>query len=60
MQDYVFKINQITYSCYRSNPFVVHVEHDNGAYDCVEIPFSFNNFQQFKEFAFNLHTKYGN
>lgn len=51
MKDYIFKIGQVTYSCFSANPFTIHIEHENGSYDCVSVEFSFDSQGQFEEYV---------
>ena len=58
MKDYILKIAQVTYSCLSSSPFTIHIEHENGFYDCVDVEYSFDSQEQFEEYVVILDMKY--
>lgn len=58
MKDYKIKIGQVTYSCFSANPFTIHIEHENGSYDCVDVEFSFDSQEQFEEYVIILDMEY--
>lgn len=58
MKNFELKIGQVTYSYNSSSRFNLHIEHSNGYYDCVLVPFGFDNQEQFEEYVIDLDIKY--